>query len=292
MDLDDAILVDMVRQYSVLYDKSHKDFEDRNIKENAWKTISSALYVDVNVAQARWTVLRTKYGVEKKNYKKMPSGSGAKKTWPLLSSMAFLDKHMTMRKTTGNISAPDKQSQPSSSNSNSQSPWSSLSMIIGDNIDCMEGSRKGCSSSQQSSELSDSEIQLPEETDDVADKENLDETILTEQSQRRVFTEYKNETPPLKKKRKKAEEANVMMKLSSTFDNFNEYLKTKSCAKNMVRDMVDVEHESVMSFMTSIGNDLLLIKNKRIRYSAKKEILNIVQQARCNDASENESENE
>lgn len=117
MEIDDAVLVDLVRQFPFLYDKGNKDFKDKNMKENSWSTIAANLHVDgeyfysqptvysircsdftVNTAQTIWIVLRNKYSVERKKEKTVPSGSGARKSWPLFSAMSFLDKHMTMRK--------------------------------------------------------------------------------------------------------------------------------------------------------------------------------------------------
>ncbi|KAG5865854.1 hypothetical protein JTB14_035347 [Gonioctena quinquepunctata] len=46
MEIDDAILIDLVRQFPALYDKSMKEFKDKNVKDNAWGTIASTLNVD------------------------------------------------------------------------------------------------------------------------------------------------------------------------------------------------------------------------------------------------------
>ncbi|KAG5892625.1 hypothetical protein JTB14_019714 [Gonioctena quinquepunctata] len=189
MEIDDAVLADLVRQFPELYDKGNENFKDKNIKQNAWETIST-LNVDVKSAQTSWNVLRNRFSVERKREKNIPSGSGAKKTWLLYSALSFLDNHIAMRKsfrTILNITAPTEP-QPLTSTS----PWSSLNIMLEDDSMC----------------------------GGTADKEN---NPNKQYSQQKKINLFKNETPPLKKKRKKAEETNIMTKLSSAFDNFNDY---------------------------------------------------------------------
>ena len=36
-------LCELVRQYPVIYDKSYKGYKEKNVEENAWQEIASAL---------------------------------------------------------------------------------------------------------------------------------------------------------------------------------------------------------------------------------------------------------
>ncbi|CAG9825788.1 unnamed protein product [Phaedon cochleariae] len=150
------------------------------MKEYAWSTIASTLNVDVISTQSRWNVLRNKYCVERKREKTIPASSGARKSWQLFSAMSFLDKHMTMRKTVGNMSATRSQSpQPLTSTSY----WTSFNMIVEEN------SQESTGMTEQST----AEI----ENSNVAELNRVPQLVSTS----------KNETPPLKRKRKKAEES-------------------------------------------------------------------------------------
>lgn len=98
------------------------------------------------------------------------------------------------------------------------------------------------------------------------------------------ITSSKNETPPLKRKRNKAEENEIMTKLSSAFDSFNAYLKTKTDINETSAYTTEtLQHESTINFLKSVGNDLLQIKNKKIRYKTEIEIMQSVKNAVCED---------
>lgn len=40
---NDHLLIDIIQQYPLLYDKSHNDYKNNNKKENAWQAIASTL---------------------------------------------------------------------------------------------------------------------------------------------------------------------------------------------------------------------------------------------------------
>lgn len=40
---DDGMLIDLVHQYTFLYDKSQKSYRSKTEKENGWKTIADIL---------------------------------------------------------------------------------------------------------------------------------------------------------------------------------------------------------------------------------------------------------
>ncbi|KAF5283701.1 hypothetical protein FQA39_LY17249 [Lamprigera yunnana] len=143
---------------------------------------------DVDKCRKRWTLLRTKYGVEKRNEVTLLFGSGSKKVWPLLSVMFFLDKHRALRKTTGNIVL-------------SSIPCSSTTTYSDD---------------LSTPSTSSSEISLNSQEENLIIELDLDETVLKvirdSGSQSPGFTDestsldvdsirnhLKNHTPPLKK---------------------------------------------------------------------------------------------
>ena len=41
--VEDDILVETVRNFSVLYDKAHADFHRKDVKKNAWNAVAEAL---------------------------------------------------------------------------------------------------------------------------------------------------------------------------------------------------------------------------------------------------------
>ncbi|KAG5873506.1 hypothetical protein JTB14_029182 [Gonioctena quinquepunctata] len=122
----------------------------------------------------------------------------------------------------------------------------------------------------ESGELSDPSSEVPEET---GKGNRVPECIPVVQ---RRITASKNETPPLKKKRKGNEESDIMTKLGSTFDNFSSYMETKSTSK---ASKINLEHESTLNFLKSMGNDLLQIKNKKNRFEAEMSIMKIVKKS-------------
>lgn len=115
MEVDDGQLIDLVRQFSVIWDSRHKDFKNRDEKSNAWRTIGEVmnlegkiLTTDVGITsnnyydlpatecETRWASLRTIYGKEIKKF--VPSGSAPVKEWEWLKKLDFLDKHIRRRK--------------------------------------------------------------------------------------------------------------------------------------------------------------------------------------------------
>ncbi|KAG5874351.1 hypothetical protein JTB14_022344 [Gonioctena quinquepunctata] len=111
----------------------------------------------------------------------------------------------------------------------------------------------------------------------TADKKNNSNKQYSQQEKINLF---ENETPPSKKKRKKAGETNIMTKLSSAFDNFNDYLKKKENPKEIPPNL---EHESIINFVKLVGNDLMQLKNKKILHSAEIEIMQVVKKALAED---------
>lgn len=45
MDIDDGNLIELVRQFSVLYNPKHIEYKNQRVKQNAWESIASILNV-------------------------------------------------------------------------------------------------------------------------------------------------------------------------------------------------------------------------------------------------------
>ncbi|XP_058981080.1 transcription factor Adf-1 [Musca domestica] len=99
--MDDKKLIESVRNCPCLYDKTHKDFKDREKKRRAWIEVANNLDVDETIAMKRWGNLRERFSKEIRNPQNT-SGSG--KQWALLESLQFLRSHI--------ISRPMRQSAP------------------------------------------------------------------------------------------------------------------------------------------------------------------------------------
>ncbi|KAG5867109.1 hypothetical protein JTB14_011098 [Gonioctena quinquepunctata] len=120
--------------------------------------------------------------------------------------------------TIGNVTAPIQISQPL----RSTSPWDSINIIMDDS----EGTQKtGEYSFSQDLVTESGELSNPASEVTTISKRSqiLPERIPVVQQR---ITASKNETPPLKKKRKRNEESDIMTKLGSAFDNFSSYMET------------------------------------------------------------------
>ncbi|XP_077512263.1 uncharacterized protein LOC144123283 [Amblyomma americanum] len=89
--LSDELLIEEVRQRPLLYDQRLKTYRDKQLQNDAWLEIASALNQSVPVLQHRWSYLRQKFLRLRKVYTK--SGSGAadvEKGWTLMPNLMFL----------------------------------------------------------------------------------------------------------------------------------------------------------------------------------------------------------
>ena len=74
-DQQNKQLMEVVREYRVLYDKAAKGFRDINKKDNAWKDVGERLEMAPEEAKRRYTTERTKF-VRYLSSLKPASGSG------------------------------------------------------------------------------------------------------------------------------------------------------------------------------------------------------------------------
>nr|XP_022911624.1 transcription factor Adf-1-like [Onthophagus taurus] len=72
--MNDEKLIEMVRDYPVLYDLSHAKYNDINYKNGIWKEIAKQLKEDWPSCKTRWNNIRDNY---RKSLKKTVQQSGA-----------------------------------------------------------------------------------------------------------------------------------------------------------------------------------------------------------------------
>ncbi|XP_075547604.1 uncharacterized protein LOC142582076 [Dermacentor variabilis] len=73
------LLLDIIKQYPVLYDKSHPRYKEADYKKEIWKKISQDLGVTDGICQAKFKNLKDNFTKTKAKIRdKMKSGAGAK----------------------------------------------------------------------------------------------------------------------------------------------------------------------------------------------------------------------
>ncbi|XP_077278706.1 uncharacterized protein LOC143906466 isoform X1 [Temnothorax americanus] len=104
--MGDDYLIELYRERRFLYDKSHQDFRDNELKNNAWKEISSIMqsknmgnFYTAEYCKKKMTSLREKYSKLKKE-QDLKSGSAAciARKSTLLSELSFLDVYIQRRR--------------------------------------------------------------------------------------------------------------------------------------------------------------------------------------------------
>ena len=97
-------LMDLVRQYRVLYDKGVKGFRDRTLKENAWSEIAQKLNMTPKEAECKYNSQRTMFGRYIKQLKPA-SGAGRESVIvkPEFEHMRWLICHIDHRRTSSNL---------------------------------------------------------------------------------------------------------------------------------------------------------------------------------------------
>ncbi|KAK4885222.1 hypothetical protein RN001_001493 [Aquatica leii] len=90
--MDDATLIELVRQFEVLYNRRHRDFKNKLVQENAWQSIAVILNDTRN--------LRNRFAAELQKTKALPSRAGAQGEWIHMQAMQFLREYIFPRRTT------------------------------------------------------------------------------------------------------------------------------------------------------------------------------------------------
>ncbi|KAK4877002.1 hypothetical protein RN001_009508 [Aquatica leii] len=98
--MDDATLIELVRQFEVLYNRRHRDFKNKLVRENAWQSIAVILNDTPENVEIRWVSLRNRFAAELRKTKALPSGAGAQGEWIHMQAMHFLREYIVPRRTT------------------------------------------------------------------------------------------------------------------------------------------------------------------------------------------------
>ena len=93
-DSDEEAIVEFVKQYEQLYDKTNDSFKDKQNKEKLWEQIASTRNLSIKTVKKWFETQRTKYG----KLTQTKSGQAAEKstkqqTW-LKDSFSFLQGHI------------------------------------------------------------------------------------------------------------------------------------------------------------------------------------------------------
>ncbi|XP_015433726.1 PREDICTED: uncharacterized protein LOC107189657 [Dufourea novaeangliae] len=107
--MNDEQLIELVRQYPVLYDVSHPKYMNTSLKLDIWNKIGRNIRQDVSVCKARWNNIRDNY---KKCLRKtaMKRRQNAKKIrlYKYSEQLSFLKKYIDERKTNTSIDSQEK----------------------------------------------------------------------------------------------------------------------------------------------------------------------------------------
>ncbi|KAK4887399.1 hypothetical protein RN001_003670 [Aquatica leii] len=105
--MSDGELIDQVRLFPLLYDKSNIFYKDHLAITNAWDTIAMILNSTAQECQRRWAILRARYNAERKKY--TPAGSGGDTpTCTYFEAMSFLSDFVVQRRSKGNMAPTQK----------------------------------------------------------------------------------------------------------------------------------------------------------------------------------------
>jgi len=97
----DSQIIDLVKGYPLLFDKSLKEHRDTTARDNVWSQIASSLNMPVAEVQNRWMRLRERFSKERRieeDYLRAGNGSSRKRVWPLYNSMSFMAQHVKKRR--------------------------------------------------------------------------------------------------------------------------------------------------------------------------------------------------
>lgn len=89
------MLIELYQQRGMLWDASHKDYKDKNKKNDAWADIAAELNVPQKEVENKMHIIRSQFSREKKKLKSSKqTGSGAeqviKSKWQWYDPLQFL----------------------------------------------------------------------------------------------------------------------------------------------------------------------------------------------------------
>ena len=103
VDIDNETLMDCIHNYPAIYDKSCKDYKIPLRKKNAWKQVCMKLGMELEIAQKRYTSIRTMFSKYVKHTKFLKSGSGREDVPEIRQDLKYLGWLKCRIKTRGSI---------------------------------------------------------------------------------------------------------------------------------------------------------------------------------------------
>ncbi|CAG9818145.1 unnamed protein product [Phaedon cochleariae] len=244
--VNDGQLIELVRQFSVLYDPKNREYKNSEVKSNAWKTIGEVMNASVAECEARCISLRTIYSRESKKVRTTPTGSAATKPWRWLKEMSFLSAYMRRRQTRGNVqTVGPPEPSPSTSETSSENPWDSISVIMGE------------TESQEEDPIL--------ETSNIEEDSPIPEITQTSSPS---MTTMRNERS---KQKRTTSTSELMETINKAWGTFDAAFQQKN--NNQDSDNADT------TFGKMVGLELNEIKDKNIKFNAKQKNLKIIHEA-------------
>ena len=97
-------LMDTIRNYRAIYDKSYPEYKNQRVKSNAWQAVSRSLGMDVTLVQKRYNTIRSNFSKYLKDLKgKSGCGRGDIEIRPDLEYLRWLITHIKHRQTSSNV---------------------------------------------------------------------------------------------------------------------------------------------------------------------------------------------
>ncbi|XP_031327322.1 uncharacterized protein LOC116158643 [Photinus pyralis] len=250
IDMEDATLIELVEQFEVLYNRRHKDFKNKLVRENAWKSIAAIFNDTPENVENRWNSLRNRYAAELRKTKTIPSGSGAQTVWIHMSAMNFINAHIVPRRSTvsnvkATCSGTISGTETGPSCSRASNVWDTMSVLTEKSED--EGAESGVSESSVYSTQDDPPA------DELA-------TQVTEP----VAVSHKRKAGQLRQRVSKKVHSDVDDILVETIQKANVILDTQKSEEEL--------------FCESLAKSLQQIQCPRKKMRAKIEIMQVVEQ--------------
>ncbi|CAL8078944.1 unnamed protein product [Orchesella dallaii] len=97
-------IIELVKEFKVLYDKSADGFKNKNKRQNAWSSIGSVLEIDSEQCKKMWDKLRSQYmGHKRKLLKRSGSATGTRPYFRHEAAMQFLSDSTMEENTYSNL---------------------------------------------------------------------------------------------------------------------------------------------------------------------------------------------
>lgn len=91
---DESILMKLVKQRPILYDKSHEDFRAGPLRKRAWQEIANISGWDLRTVTKRWRVMRDRFVRELRRTKNMDNNDSQIQCSAFFTEMLFLVNHV------------------------------------------------------------------------------------------------------------------------------------------------------------------------------------------------------